>query len=262
MTTPGLHPQHDAVAQEVRGWYANSAPEIDFVVEHLSSGYLSEVGAQESRLILTVDDPAGVAAALAQVRSIRPADSLTIWVDDRQRAARLDAALQAAGCEVGDATTHLALVGDIRSEPGPAGLDLVPVEAGDIDAWASLKIQCFDDLESVPGSELVAAEAAMRRSEEVVVDLFAATLDHEWVGVLAYYNGVDQLVFNLGTRVPFRHRGIAQAVLAHWVERGRRSGCRSMMINAHDDGRPAALYRRLGFVDEIYWYRKYELPAS
>lgn len=31
------------------------------------------------------------------------------------------------------------------------------------------------------------------------------------------------------------------------------------MINATDGGRPAELYRRMGFVDEVYWYQAYEL---
>jgi hypothetical protein len=35
-----------------------------------------------------------------------------------------------------------------------------------------------------------------------------------------------------------------------------------MIINAEEHGWPAALYRRLGFVDEIYWYRKYLLEKN
>jgi ribosomal protein S18 acetylase RimI-like enzyme len=66
-------------------------------------------------------------------------------------------------------------------------------------------------------------------------------------------------VFNLGTRVPFRHRGIGQAMIAHWAGAGMADLCRSLIINATDGGAPAALYRRIGFTDEIYWYRKYAL---
>ena len=77
--------------------------------------------------------------------------------------------------------------------------------------------------------------------------------------MLAYYRGPDQLVFNLGTRVPYRHQGIAQAMLTRWADAGTASGCRSLMINATEGGRPAELYRKMGFVDEIYWYQRYEL---
>ena len=79
--------------------------------------------------------------------------------------------------------------------------------------------------------------------------------------MLAYYRGLDQMVFVLGTRVPFRHQGIAQAMLARWAAAGAASGCRSMMINATEGGRPAELYRGMGLVDEIYWYRRYELAS-
>ncbi|HVX46123.1 MAG TPA: hypothetical protein VHC49_19690 [Mycobacteriales bacterium] len=83
-------------------------------------------------------------------------------------------------------------------------------------------------------------------------------LDGAPVAALAHYRGSDQLVFNLATRVPYRHRGIAQAMLADWVAEGTAAGCRSLMINATEGGRPAELYGRLGFVDEIHWYQSYE----
>ncbi len=94
-----------------------------------------------------------------------------------------------------------------------------------------------------------------------LTQLQLARLEGEPVGVLAGYVGNDQLVFNLGTRIPFRHRGIAQAILTHWVEQGANNNCRSLIINADDPGTPQELYRRIGFVDEIYWYQRYEFGA-
>jgi ribosomal protein S18 acetylase RimI-like enzyme len=70
-------------------------------------------------------------------------------------------------------------------------------------------------------------------------------------------------VFILGTRAPFRHRGIAQAMLARWAaSSSAAAGSRSLLINATDGGAPAALYRRLGFTDEVYWYSKYGLRTA
>lgn len=89
-----------------------------------------------------------------------------------------------------------------------------------------------------------------------------ARLEGAPVAVLAYYIGTDQLVFNLGTRVPFRHRGIAQDLLRRWVAAGRAQGCRSLMINADHLGAPEALYQQMGFVDEIYWYQRYEFDPD
>jgi hypothetical protein len=120
-----------------------------------------------------------------------------------------------------------------------------------------VKVRSFDDSEDVPAVGAVSAEIANREAELPLAECQFGLLDGEPVAVLAHYPGPDDLVFILGTRVPFRHRGIAQAMLARWVASS--PGARSLMINATDGGAPAALYRRLGFTDEVYWYSKYEL---
>ena len=38
------------------------------------------------------------------------------------------------------------------------------------------------------------------------------------------------------------------------------SGCRSVLINADEGGRPEALYRQLGFSDEVHWRRPWTRP--
>jgi GNAT superfamily N-acetyltransferase len=194
--------------------------------------------------------------------------SLAIWVDDRQRAGLLDAALRACGCRPDDATTHLALVGPMSGRAGPDQLvveivDLLveTVDASRLEEWAWVKVQCFDDTEAPPAPGRLAQEVANRRAEMALVECQLGSLGGEPVAIMAYYRGRDQMVFNLGTRLPYRHRGIAQAMLGRWVDSGTASGCRSLIINATDGGRPAALYRRLGFTDEVYWYRKYELAC-
>jgi GNAT superfamily N-acetyltransferase len=259
---PALHPDHDAVASEVRGWFTTSAPEIGYEVASHWYGDLSEIGDRRARLILSVDKPADVPAGLTAARAAHPGADLTIWVDDRARAARLDGALRAAGAVPRDATTHLALVGAMAEVAGPDALLIREVADSDLDRWAAVKVQSFADTEDPPAADQVAAEASERLGERSLTDLRIATLDGDEVAVFACYTGADQLVFTLGTRVPYRHRGIAQAMLAEWVARAHTAGCRSMMINAHQGGRPEALYRRLGFVDEIYWYQAYELAAA
>ncbi len=117
----------------------------------------------------------------------------------------------------------------------------------------------FADAETTPAPHLVAHEVTARRREQARAVYELGLLHGDSVAVLAYYTGPDQLVFSLGTRVPYRHRAIAQAMLARWANAGMISGCRSLMINAHEHDRPAELYRRLGFVDEVYWYQPYEL---
>ena len=90
----------------------------------------------------------------------------------------------------------------------------------------------------------------------------AARVKGESVAVAAFYEGDDRFIFVLGTRVPFRHRGIGRTLLAHVVHDPGASGCRSVMINADEGGRPEALYRRLGFTDEVHWRRPWTRRSS
>jgi GNAT superfamily N-acetyltransferase len=256
---PSTHPEHDAVAREVSGWFTTSAPEIGYEVSGPWYGYQSNLGPAQARVILRVDDPGQVPAALADTRAASGTRSLTIWVDDRERAARLDAALRRSGCQPAEATTYLALVGPVTGRAGPEHLVIESIDDAGFEKWATVKLQSFGDTESAPAPGRLAQEVAARRDERALVECQLGLLDGEGVAVLAYYRGRDQLVFNLGTRVPYRHQGIAQAMLARWVDAGTASGCRSLMINATEGGRPAELYRRMGFVDEIYWYQRYEL---
>lgn len=247
------------MAQEVSGWFTASAPEIGYQVSEHWYGYQSHLGSGQTRVILRIGEPDQVAAAVADATAASGAGTLTIWVDDRERAARLDGALRRTGCRPGDATTHLALVGPMTCRDGPEHLVIESVDEASLAEWATVKLQSFDDTESAPAPDRLAQEVAHRRGELALAGCQLGLLGAERVAVLAYYRGRDQLVFNLGTRVPYRHRGIAQAMLARWVDAGTANGCRSLIINATDGGAPAALYRRIGFTDEIYWYQKYEL---
>jgi ribosomal protein S18 acetylase RimI-like enzyme len=120
-----------------------------------------------------------------------------------------------------------------------------------------VKLQSFADSEDLPAPHAVTAEVGARRGELPLAEYQLGVLGGEPVAVLAHYPGADDLVFLLGTRVPFRHRGIAQAMLARWAAAG--AGARSLIINASEGSAAAALYRRLGFTDEVYWYSRYEL---
>jgi ribosomal protein S18 acetylase RimI-like enzyme len=255
---PAAHPEHDAVAREVSGWFTSPAPEIGYEVSEHWYGYQSDLGAGRTRVILRAGEPGRVPAAIAEATA-GLTGTLTIWVDDRERAARLDGALRRAGCRRIEATTHLALAGPMTGRAGPEHLAVETVDEDGLAGWATVKLKSFDDTESAPAPGRLAEEIANRRDELALAECQLGLLDGEGVAVLAYYQGRDRLVFNLGTRVPYRHRGIAQAMLAHWVDAGTAAGCRSLMINATEGGAPAALYRRIGFTDEVYWYQKYEL---
>lgn len=252
------HPEHDAVAAEIAGWYTASTPGIGREISEFWYGYHCNLGPDRARVILRIDEPDQVPAALRDARTSSGMRSITIRVDDRVRATRLDAALRCVDCQRGEATTHLALVGSMAGRAGPDGLVIESIDENGVAGWAAVKLQAFEDTESTPAPDRLARAVAVCRDQLTMAEYHIGWLDGEAVAVLGYWRGPDQLVFNLGTRVPYRHQGIAQALLAHWVKAGTANGCRSLLINATDGGRPAELYRRLGFVDEIYWYQTYE----
>jgi GNAT superfamily N-acetyltransferase len=241
------HPRHDEIGATIRGWY--ETPD-----EHWY-GFRSAESPSRDRIILRVDEPDQVAPALAAAGGT----ALTIRVEGRDRAAMLDSALLAAGCTRMAATTHLALVGSMAPAPEPAGLLVETIGAESLAEWAAVKLQAFADSEAAPDQGRLAQEIAKRRSELSFADFRIGRVDGEAAAVMAFFRGPDQMVFNLGTRVPYRRRGIARAMLAHWVTD---RSCRSFVINADDGGRAADLYRRLGFVDEVYWYQRYELDIA
>jgi hypothetical protein len=259
---PGRHPEHDAVSQVVRGWYTSAVPEIGLEGAEHWFGFACTTGAGRARVVLSIAGPAEVPAALAAARAACPASSLMIMVDDRDRAARLDAALRAHGCRHDESTTYLALAGPMRlGVPGPARPQVTAVGSAELATWARVRLQAFAGSEDAPAADAVAAEVAERRRELPLAEYQLAIVDGEPAAVLAHYPGADDLVFILGTRVPFRHRRIARDLLGRWVAAARRAGGRSQIINAADGGAPAALYRRLGFTDEVYWHSTYELSG-
>jgi ribosomal protein S18 acetylase RimI-like enzyme len=256
------HREHDAVSRVVRGWYASAVPEIGLAGADYWFGFACRLSGRRARVVLRIGDPDEVPAALAAARSACGVPSLVLMVDDRGRAARLDAALRAHGCRHDESTTYLALAGPMLAPaPGPAGLETVTVGSAGLETWARARLRAFADREDDPAPDAVAAEIAERRRELPLAEYQLGVLDGEPVAVLAHYPGADDLVFILGTRVPYRHRGIAQAMLARWAAAAAAAGGRSQLINAADGGAPAALYRRLGFTDEVYWYSRYELDG-
>jgi GNAT superfamily N-acetyltransferase len=255
------HPEHDAVSREVRNWYTSAVPEIGLDGAAHWFGFACMIGADRARVVLSIADPAEVPAALGAARAACAAGSFMIMVDDRHRAARLDAALREHGCSYDESTSYLALTGPMVSPaPGPDRLRVASIGTAQLETWARVKLQSFGDSEDAPTAEAVTAEVAARRRELPLADYQLGTLGGEPVAVLAHYPGADDLVFILGTRTPYRHRGIAQAMLARWA--AAVADRRSLIINARDGGAPAALYRRLGFTDEVYWYSKYELQRE
>jgi hypothetical protein len=152
-------------------------------------GFACMVSANRARIVLSIADPAEVPAALAAARNACPADSFLVMVDDRDRAAQLDAALREHGCRYEESTTYLALTAPMVSRA--RRLDRPEVRAigdAELGTWARVKLQSFADSEDVPAPEAVAAEVAARRGELPLAE-YQLAIDGEPVAVLAHYPG-------------------------------------------------------------------------
>ena len=238
------HRDHDAVARGIRARYLTPAPALGYEVARRPYGVLATLG-DTRRAIL--DPEAGV----RDLASLVADDATVVWVEDRERAERLAPALRAAGYEAGPATTYLALVGDVRASVPAA---LVLRLARDAEDFARRKLTYFAD-GAPPSEEDLARELATRESERDLADFFVVDVAGDASAILAAYRGEDATVYLLATDPRWRSRGVGSGALAAWVAS---TSARSHVINALDGGRPAELYQRLGFVDEVYWYRRFE----
>jgi hypothetical protein len=230
-------------------------------VVQVAHGYLTTSDrADVRRFLLTEDAPERVAGALDAAATFYRGAAFEVRVDDRARGERVEAELLSAGWEPVQDTVVLALIGSVRASPGPDALAIEDVEdPKGLREWATVKIQGFADDERSPTPQDLQRELSAREAEWPLCRYQLARLEGRAVGILGHYTGMDQMVFNLATRVPLRHRGIAQAMLAHWTLQAVAPGqdVRSLLINCDDGGPAAALYERLGFTDEVYWHRRY-----
>jgi GNAT superfamily N-acetyltransferase len=256
------HPAHDDLVVEVARWYREPTPEMGYDLVEGRHGWFNRPtstgrGRGSVRPGVGADE---VDSLVAEASDVIAVDALELMCDDRATAAELGPALEARGFEAGTPTVFLAHVGAADFGRGPDGLvvDPVPRNGEELAVWATVKLQAFGDTEDLPASDAVERELVVRRAEMAgQARALVARLEDEVVGICGYYEGPDHFVFVLGTRIPFRRRGVGRALVGHVVERAVASGCRSVLINADEGGRPAALYSRWGFTDEVRWQRSW-----
>ena len=209
---------------------------------------------------------ADLEALITEAEEITACDSLSLELDDRATAVAIGPALEAIGFQPGTAAVHLAYLGGLEPtghELAGLSIDDAPPDDAALHEWALVKLQAFADSEAAPVNAELEAELVTRRAEMAGQGrALTASLDGEAVAVAGFYESVDRFVFVLGTRVPFRHLGIGRALLTHVVHDPRASECRSVLINADEGGRPEALYRQLGFTDEVHWRRPWTRSGS
>jgi GNAT superfamily N-acetyltransferase len=259
------HPEHARLTQIVRGWYTQSWPELGYVVEDTAYGLVGWHVSAPSAIRVTLRDvsAADVPAMLAALRARYGAGPLTALVERPADDATLGPALVAAGSAPGVGESFLAHVGPPPEVAPPPELRIEPITPATLDDWVTVKLQGFANSDAAPDPARAADERAARAAELAGgAVLLLARWSGEPAAALAGYDGPERFAFSMATRVPFRKRGIASALLSTFARDGYARGCRAILLNADPDDTPIQLYRRLGFTDEVYWRRRYVLPGA
>ena len=262
------HPRHDAVAAEVARWYRESTPEMGYVLVEGRYGWFNRPastgrGRGTVRPGVSADD---VEALMAEAEEIVGGDALSLELDDRATAAAIGPALEAIGFQPGTAAVHLAYLGGLEpTGHEPAGLridDVTPDEPA-LHEWAIVKLQAFADSEAPPASTEPRSGTGHTPGGDgrpgSSPRRFARGRVSRCRGLL---RGRRPLRLCARDTRPFRHLGIGRALLTHVVHDPRAPDCRSVLINADEGGRPEALYRQLGFTDEVHWRRPWARRSS
>lgn len=252
------HPDHDAVAATVRGWFTESAPEMGYHKEQRHFGVYGRHAAVGDEVLIRQLAPSEVDAFLADVRDYFGGAPVRLYVEDRALDARLRAALLDHGCALVDAQSYLAHVGPLPTAAPPPGLTLEDVTPATLETWVITKLQGFANSDAQPAAEAIASQVALRGQEMTDVGrLWLARVGGDPAAILGWYEDSDRFIYNLATRLPYRNHGIARYLLCHFLAESQARAARSVIINADTAGTSITLYQRLGFTDEVYWRVKY-----
>ena len=255
------HPAHDELVRTVRSWYIRDFPALGKVVARRRLGYFSRIQHTDycDIHILEPFDTAEAPAFIADVRAFYGRRRVLIFTHGQAVDTRLSHALKLAGCARGAGILYLAHVNTgqpPRAESGPGRIE--PVTPGNLRDYSVTKLKGFAGSEEEPDPAAVEADMAVRRAELDAGGAFLiARLGDEAAAIIGFYEGPDRYIFNLATRAPFRHQGIARQLLSRVLADTYALNKRSLLINTDPDDTPVQFYRRIGFVDEIYWMRKW-----
>lgn len=249
------HPQHEEVAQTIQDWFHLPFEEMGYRAEKRSWGtYWS------TDHVHTLGVPLGeVEAFLADVRAYYGDRPVRINLAGASLDAELGPALCKAGCLPGKIEIFLAHVGSVAAPPSVSGLCVEAVDEANIERFARIVLEAFA---GELGAMDLAQEIARRRAELTGTGRgLLARIDGEPAGILWRYDEAQDTWINLlGMRPSFQRRGIGRRLLCHTLLEAYGRGCRSVLINVlAENERAMRLYRRLGFVDQVYWRHRYLL---
>ena len=251
------HPAHEDLVQEVRSWYLQDYASLGKVVARRRFGYYSRIentGYCDVHIVQPFD-PAEAAAFHADVCAYYGERRVLIFTHSQAVDSCMSEALVRAGCVRGSAKLYLAHVnGDASLAAGPGAGRIEPVSHRNLLDYQIAKLKAFADSEEEPDPSAVEAGMRVRRAELSADGAFLiARVGDEAAGIIGWYEGADRYVFHLATRLPFRNRGIARQLLSYLIADTHALGKRSLLIATDPADTPVRFYRRMGFVDAIYW---------
>jgi len=258
------HPDHDRLVVEIRNWYTRSDPRTDYQVERRRFGFYARNGQNgTNRVIVDGLSATEVPPFLDDLRVYFRGQPVRVHIDDAEADRRLGTTLADAGCSPRHALAYLAHVGAVARPRAVPGLSIEAVTPATLHEFVVARIKGFADSELEPPAPQVDAECAQRFPTMTTGSHFSiARIAGTAAAVVGWEEGRDRFVFQLATRLPFRGRGIATAILCQILDDAYAQGCASVVINADDAGLAIHLYRRLGFADEVYWQRRYRFEPA
>ncbi len=253
------HPHHDRLVSDVRGWYTTSAASIGHPVERRRYGFYGRGGGERANRVTVCGlAAADVGSLIRDLREYFGRAPVRIVVDDPAVDREIGGTLLAAGCTPDHALVYLAHLGEVPEPPVVPGMSVEAVTEETLREFVVTRIKGFADSEDEPPAALVEAEAARRRAAlDAGSHFFIARIGATAASVVGWREGRDRFVFQLATRLPFRGRGIATALLCRILADAYARGCASVVINTDPAGLAIHLYRRLGFVDEVCRQQRY-----
>lgn len=255
------HPEHDAIADEVRSWYRKAHPDEGYTAEERWFGYLrSNTQASFAAATVTSLEPDKVPAFRAELSAVFGPRDVRVQVEGEAYTDELDQALLAHGFTDPATSVYLVHVGDPPDVTEPDGFVFDRVGADGLEEFSVTKLRGFASSEDDPAREAIDNELDFRRAELNDRNGFAiGRIDAEPAGIAAWYGGGDALIFLVATRIGFRRRGVASTLIRRVLDIEHENGSRSVLINADVDDHPVEIYRRLGFSDEVFRQRTYTL---
>ena len=257
------HPEHDAIAGIVRGWFTYSAPEMGYFKERRRYGVYGRHVTAGNEIIIRDLPLTEVDAFLRDARDYFEETPARLYIEDQALDARIGPELAARSWVRTEAQSYLAHVGVAPLAVPVANMTVEDITPATLGVWVDTKLRGFGDDDVAPDEAEARAQVALRSAEMADVGRFRLARVHgEPAAILGWYEDADRFIFNLATRAPYRMRGIARQLLCSFLAESAALGSRSVIINADTAGSTIHLYRRLGFTDEVYWRAKYQFHGE